>query len=62
MHNQFIENGAIYITKNNQFDITNCRISGKIGVFQMSEEDSIEIDSLNDLFIAEQILKMRNKK
>ena len=28
----------------------------------MSEEDSIEIDSLNDLFIAEQILKMRNKK
>jgi N-acylneuraminate cytidylyltransferase len=62
MHNQFIENGAIYITKNNQFNITNCRISGKIGVFQMSEEDSIEIDSLNDLFIAEQILKMRNKK
>ena len=62
MKNQFVENGAIYITKNTFFTKSKCRISGKIGIFKMSEEDSIEIDSLNDLFIAEQILKMRKKK
>jgi N-acylneuraminate cytidylyltransferase len=62
MKNQFVENGAIYITKNPSFNESKCRVSGKIGIFQMSEEDSIEIDSLNDLFIAEQILKMRIKK
>jgi N-acylneuraminate cytidylyltransferase len=62
MKNQFVENGAIYITKNTFFIKSQCRVSGKIGIFKMSEEDSVEIDSLNDLFIAEQILKMRNNK
>jgi len=62
MKNQFIENGAIYITKNILFNKTNCRVSGKIGMFEMSEEDSIQIDSKHDILFAEQILKMRNKK
>jgi len=62
MHNQFIENGAIYITKNKLFNKTNCRVSGKIGVFEMSEESSLQIDSTHDILFAEQILKMRNKK
>jgi N-acylneuraminate cytidylyltransferase len=62
MQNQFIENGAIYITKNKLFNKTNCRISGKIGVFEMSEESSLQIDSTHDILFAEQILKMRNKK
>ena len=62
MKNQFIENGAIYITKNKLFNKTNCRVSGKIGVFEMSEESSLQIDSTHDILFAEQILKMRNKK
>mgnify|MGYP000509996169 CR=1 FL=1 len=60
--NQFIENGAIYITKNKLFNKTNCRVSGKIGVFEMSEDSSLQIDSTYDILFAEQILKMRNKK
>jgi N-acylneuraminate cytidylyltransferase len=62
MKNQFIENGAIYITKNKLFNKTNCRVSGKIGVFEMSEESSLQIDSTHDILFAEQILKMRHKK
>jgi CMP-N,N'-diacetyllegionaminic acid synthase len=62
MKNQFIENGAIYITKNKLFNKTNCRVSGKIGVFEMSEESSLQIDSTHDILFAEQILKMRIKK
>ena len=62
MKSQFIENGAIYITKNKLFNQTNCRVSGKIGVFEMPEESSLQIDSKHDILFAEQILKMRNKK
>jgi N-acylneuraminate cytidylyltransferase len=62
MKNQFIENGAIYITKNKLFNKTNCRVSGKIGMFKMSEENSLQIDSKYDVLFAEQILKMRNRK
>jgi N-acylneuraminate cytidylyltransferase len=62
MKNQFAENGAIYMTKNTFFAKSSCRVSGRIGIFKMSEEDSTEIDTPNDLLIAERILEMRNKK
>ena len=62
MKNQFVENGAIYITKNSSFNKSRCRISGHIGIFKMSEEESKEIDSEYDLMLVEQILKMRNVK
>lgn len=62
MKNQFVENGAIYITKNNLFNKTHCRISGKTGVFEMSEELSLQIDSKHDVLFAEQILKIMRKK
>lgn len=57
MKNQFIENGAIYITKFLSFKKSNCRISGKIGFYEMPEELSIQIDSKYDLLYAEQVLK-----
>jgi len=58
--NEFIENGAIYITKYESFQKTHCRISGKIGLYLMPEELSLEIDSQYDLFLVEQLLnKMR---
>lgn len=57
--NEFIENGAIYITSYESFQKTHCRISGRIGLYIMPEELSLEIDSSYDLFLAEQLL---NKK
>jgi len=55
--NQFIENGAIYITKLSSFKKSKCRISGKIGLYVMPEEISIEIDSKFELSLANFILK-----
>lgn len=57
--NVFIENGAIYVTNYKSFQKTYCRISGRIGLYIMPEELSLEIDSSYDLFLAEQLL---NKK
>lgn len=54
--NEFIENGAIYITNYESFQKSHCRISGKIGLYIMPEELSLEIDSSYDLFLAEQLL------
>lgn len=57
MKNQFIENGAIYITKYFAFEKSNCRISGNIGFYEMPEEMSIQIDTRYDLLCAEQVMK-----
>ena len=57
MSKQFIENGAIYITKYKNFKKNKCRISGKIGMFTMPEELSIEIDEKSDLKMARKIFK-----
>jgi len=54
---QFIENGAIYITKNLTFKKSKCRISGKIGFFEMPKELSIDIDNKFDLKLANQKIK-----
>ncbi len=57
MNNQFIENGSIYITKYTAFKKSHCRISGKIGLFKMSQKVSIDIDTKFDLFEANKIIK-----
>ena len=57
---EFIENGAIYITKLSAFKKTKCRVSGKIGVYEMPVENSYEVDTRNDLFIIEQMIKNRS--
>ena len=51
-----IENGAVYMTSKNAFANSNNRISGKIGVVEMKEESLMEIDSLSDWNIIENIL------
>ncbi|MGI0010666.1 MAG: cytidylyltransferase domain-containing protein [Nitrosopumilaceae archaeon] len=61
MKNQFVENGAIYITKYHLFKKNKCRISGRIGLYEMPEELSIQIDSEYDLLFAQEILKRRNR-
>ena len=59
MNDQFIENGAIYITKYNAFKKSHCRISGKIGLFEMEQKVSIDIDTRSDLLKANQLLKQK---
>lgn len=56
-NDQFIENGAIYITKFSAFEKSQCRISGKIGFYEMPKELSIDIDNKSDLLEANQKLK-----
>jgi len=53
---QFIENGAIYITKFTSFKKSKCRVSGRIGLYVMPKELSIDIDSYNDLKLARQLM------
>ncbi len=57
INDQFIENGAMYITKYNAFKKSHCRISGKIGLFKMPKELSIDIDTKYDLLQANKFLK-----
>ena len=54
---QFLENGAIYVTKYKNFINSNNRISGKIGYYKMNSEISYEIDKEHDLLAVEQIFK-----
>ena len=57
MKSQFIENGAIYITKYRSFLKSKSRISGKIGLYKMNELCSIDVDTPFDLFLAKKILE-----
>ena len=57
MQKYFIENGAIYITKYNQLKKFKSRVCGKVGVYEMSQKSSLEIDDLFDLYLAKQFLK-----
>jgi CMP-N,N'-diacetyllegionaminic acid synthase len=56
MKNEFIENGAIYITKYNSFIKSECRISGKIGIYEMLPQYSIDVDEKLDLIKIEKIM------
>ena len=51
------ENGAIYITKPKILIKKNNRLGGKIGVYNMGDEVSIDIDTLSDFKIAEHFFK-----
>ena len=56
-NDQFVENGAIYITKYSAFKKSKCRISGKTGFFEMPKELSLQIDTKLDLSQANQKIK-----
>jgi N-acylneuraminate cytidylyltransferase len=57
-----IENGAVYATTKEAFLASKNRVSGKIGLFEMPEETLMEIDSLSDWTIVENLLIERQKK
>ncbi|NLI10322.1 MAG: acylneuraminate cytidylyltransferase [Elusimicrobia bacterium] len=53
--NQYAENGAIYITKRMIYEKLSCRLGGKVAIYEMSQESSIEIDSIFDFKICEEM-------
>jgi len=56
-----VENGAFYITSKKLLHENKCRISGRIGVYEMSEESYYEIDEPSDWAIIEGLLKKKKK-
>lgn len=52
----FVENGAFYLSTRKNIINSKCRISGKIGLHEMSEETYFEIDEPRDWIIAEKLL------
>ena len=53
---KYIENGAFYITSREQFLKSNLRYGGNIGIVEMPNYRSFQIDTLNDLKLIEKIL------
>jgi CMP-N-acetylneuraminic acid synthetase len=54
------ENGAFYITKADLFEKTKNRFGGnvaRVAAVEMSEKDSLQIDSQYNFWLAEQIMK-----
>jgi YrbI family 3-deoxy-D-manno-octulosonate 8-phosphate phosphatase len=58
----YIENGAVYTTKQATFKSNENRLGGKIGVLEMEEETLVEIDSESDFSIIEALILARIKK
>lgn len=56
-----VENGAFYITSKQRLLDKKCRLSGKIGIVEMSEETFFEIDEPSDWLIVEGLLKNSSK-
>ena len=59
---KYRENGALYITKREILMKKNNRLGGKISYVLMEEIDSIEIDTMFDFWLAEQILAFKRVK
>ena len=57
----FMENGAFYLTKRNILEKYHCRLGGKTGVFEMSDESMLEIDEPDDWHAIEKILMQMAK-
>lgn len=57
-----IENGAVYATTKDAFVASKNRLSGNVGLVQMPENTLVEIDSMTDWKIVEELLATRLKK
>jgi N-acylneuraminate cytidylyltransferase len=57
----FVENGAFYFTSRTRLLESGTRISGRTGVFEMSDESYYELDEPTDWIIVESLLNKRKK-
>ena len=56
-----VENGCFFITSKEALLRSRCRISGKIGLYEMPESTYYEIDEPSDWIIVEELLKQRRE-
>lgn len=56
-----MENGAFYITKRNILEKYRCRLGGRIGIYEMSKENAVEIDEPDDWNDVEHLI-LKNKQ
>ena len=54
-----MENGAFYITKREVLECYQCRLGGKIGIYEMDESTAVEIDEPEDWERVERLLLQR---
>ena len=54
--------GKIYITKYDSFMKSKCRVSGNIGLYVMSEEMSVDIDTTFDMLLVKSIMEKKIEK
>jgi CMP-N,N'-diacetyllegionaminic acid synthase len=59
MKQYFIENGAIYVTNYLSLQKSKSYVCGKVGLYEMPQRLSLEIDTRFDFFLAEQIFKSK---
>ena len=52
----YVENGAFYITRKNMLQNSGVRVSGNIGVYEMSQFESFQIDTLEDFLFIERLM------
>jgi len=52
-----VENGAFIIRERKSFLETDARLSGRVGLYEMSEDSYIEIDNYNDFIMVERLLE-----
>ncbi|MHA6508232.1 acylneuraminate cytidylyltransferase family protein [Tessaracoccus sp. Y1736] len=53
---RFRETGSLYLTRTEIYEETHNRMGGRIGLFVMDEAEGIDIDTVNDLALAEAAL------
>lgn len=54
-----VENGAFYINSREGLLRDKCRLSGRIGIYEMEEESYFELDEPSDWIIIERLMKKR---
>ncbi|MEI2419035.1 acylneuraminate cytidylyltransferase family protein [Arthrospira platensis SPKY2] len=54
-----MENGAFYITRRYILEKYQCRLGGKIGIYEMPENSAVEIDELDDWEMVAKLLQNR---
>lgn len=54
---KYLENGSIYIFNKDKFNKENIRLFGNIGIYEMNNYKSLQIDELSDVKFCEAVMK-----